>query len=197
MSRRQVPTESEVRIIGGRHGGRKIVYSGDLRTRPMKDRVRESLFNLIGPHMKGKHVIDLFAGTGAIGFEALSRGALSATFIEQHHPTARIIKKNGDLLGETDEIEILTGNTFIRWQQGLTLPENLPWAIFCSPPYAFYHERFEEVNKLLASAAEKAPSGSLIIVESDVDFSMKTFDFSDDWKVRDYPPARVAYLTIL
>ena len=54
--------------------------------RPMKNRVREALFNLIGPSIKGKHAIDLFAGTGALGLEAISRGAVSATLTEQHYP---------------------------------------------------------------------------------------------------------------
>ena len=64
-----------VRIIGGRFRGRKILYSGDPRTRPMKDRVREAVFNLLGTAVRGKHALDLFAGTGALGLEALSRGA--------------------------------------------------------------------------------------------------------------------------
>ncbi len=77
-----------LRIIGGEFRHRHLHYSGDLRTRPMKDRLREAIFNLIGPEIRGKHAIDLFAGTGALGLEAISRGAARATLIEQHHPTA-------------------------------------------------------------------------------------------------------------
>ena len=80
-----------VRIIGGRFRGRKIEYAGDLRTRPMKDRVRQAVFDRLATTVRGKHAIDLFAGTGALGLEALSRGALRATFIEQHLPTAKAI----------------------------------------------------------------------------------------------------------
>src|SRR6185369_13778531 len=78
-----------LRIIGGKLRGRKLQYSGDLRTRPMKDRVREAVFNLLGPGVKGSHAIDLFAGTGALGLEAISRGAAQATLIERHLPTSR------------------------------------------------------------------------------------------------------------
>ena len=74
------PGSGTVRIIGGLHGGRILRCSGDPRTRPMKDRVREAVFNLIGTEVKGTHVVDLFAGTGALGLEASCRGALSATF---------------------------------------------------------------------------------------------------------------------
>ena len=77
-SRRGPPTAATrpvgVRIIGGKFRGRKLEYSGDPRTRPMKDRVREALFNLLGHGVEGKVAIDLFAGTGALALEALSRG---------------------------------------------------------------------------------------------------------------------------
>src|SRR5438105_2010542 len=77
-----------LRIIGGSLRGRKLQYTGEARTRPMKDRVREAVFNLLGPSVTGSHAIDLFAGTGALGLEALSRGAARATFIERHFPTS-------------------------------------------------------------------------------------------------------------
>src|SRR5688572_16458652 len=83
-----------LRIIGGSMRGRKLKYSGEARTRPMKDRVREAVFNLLGTTVEGCYVIDLFAGTGALGLEAISRGATGATFIERHFPTAKVIEEN-------------------------------------------------------------------------------------------------------
>ncbi len=83
-----------LRIIGGKFARRRLKYTGDPRTRPMKDRVREALFNLVGPSVIDAHAIDLFAGTGALGLEALSRGAARATFVERHYPTAATIKEN-------------------------------------------------------------------------------------------------------
>ncbi|MDB4778044.1 RsmD family RNA methyltransferase [bacterium] len=67
----------KLRIVGGRFRGRQIEYHGDPRTRPMKDNVREALFNLVGGWVPGKAVIDLFAGTGAVGLEAISRGGIA------------------------------------------------------------------------------------------------------------------------
>src|SRR3954453_4982920 len=102
MSKRRKPAASVrdaqepiagLRIIGGSLRGRKMSYSGEPRTRPMKDRVREAVFNLLGAPVEGSHAIDLFAGTGALGLEAISRGAVRATFIERHVPTAKIIKQ--------------------------------------------------------------------------------------------------------
>src|ERR1041384_3149877 len=97
---RDVPSSpaSELRIIGGDMRGRKIGYHGDPRTRPMKDRVREAVFNLV--ESDGVYAIDLFAGTGALGLEAISRGASGALFIERHFPTARLVEQNAQQLGE-------------------------------------------------------------------------------------------------
>ncbi len=102
-----------VRIIGGRFRGRKLEYSGDLRTRPMKDRVREALFNLLGHAVEGKIAIDLFAGTGALALEALSRGASRAVLIERHRPTAQTIHRNATTLGVEAIVNITPSDTFL------------------------------------------------------------------------------------
>ena len=85
---------SLMRIVGGKYRGRQIRYDGDARTRPMKDRVREAVFNLVGPAVKGTIVWDLFGGTGAMALEALSRGADRATIVERRFPTADVIREN-------------------------------------------------------------------------------------------------------
>jgi 16S rRNA (guanine966-N2)-methyltransferase len=116
MSGGVVRPAAGLRIIGGQFRGRRLNYSGDLRTRPMKDRLREAIFNLIGPAIRGKHAIDLFAGTGALALEAISRGADRATLIEQHNPTADIIRRNIAELGLEERAEVVVGNTFIWWK---------------------------------------------------------------------------------
>jgi hypothetical protein len=130
-----------LRIIGGRFRGRKLAYSGDLRTRPMKDRLREAIFNLIGTDVRDALAIDLFAGTGALGLEALSRGAQQAIFLEQHFPTAAIIKQNIATLEATDATEVVPGNTFIwfrRLEQSRTELPKKGTGAFCrnGPPGA-------------------------------------------------------------
>ena len=117
MSGGVVRPAAGLRSIGGTFRGRRLHYSGDLRTRPMKDRLREAIFNLIGPAIRGKHAIDLFAGTGALALEALSRGADRATLIEQHNPTADIIRQNIAELGLEKRAEVVVGNTFIWWKR--------------------------------------------------------------------------------
>ena len=179
-----------LRIIGGRFRGRKLQYSGDLRTRPMKDRLREAVFNLVGPGIKGTHALDLFAGTGALAIEALSRGSARATLIEQHHPTAAIIRKNLATLGLEAQAEVVPGNVFIWFRRKPTLSE-APWAVFCSPPYDFYIERADEMHELIAGLMEAAPAESVFVVEADERFDFQTLPQPETWNVRSYPPAHV------
>ena len=192
---REKPGPPEVRVIGGTFRGRKLVYSGDSRTRPMKDRVRESVFNLLGEITSDVHAIDLFAGTGALGLEALSRGAGRATFIEQHFPTAAILRKNAETLGCQDRVLIAPANTFI-WAKRVPELGAQPWLVFCSPPYAFYVERKSEMLELIGSLVERAPSGSQIVVEADENFEFTELPRADAWRVRSYPPAVVGILEI-
>jgi 16S rRNA (guanine966-N2)-methyltransferase len=182
---------AELRIIGGSMRGRKLLYSGDRRTRPMKDRVREALFNLVGPDVAGMQAVDLFAGTGALGLEALSRGANRATFIEQHFPTADQIRQNAAQLGCAAQCDVLGASAFI-WARRPTVENSPPWIVFCSPPYAFYADRRAEMLALIREILQRAPTDSMLVVESDSAFEPRELPEPDDWNVRAYPPAVVA-----
>ncbi len=168
--------------------GRKLLYSGDLRTRPMKDRVRQTVFDLLADRVRGKHAIDLFAGTGALGLEALSRGALRATLLEQHLPTARLLRENVASLRVDPLCEVVCANTFVWFARGPDLGPD-PWAVFCSPPYDFYVRREAEMLELIRGLVEAAPPGSLLVVESDRRFDFARLAGAGSWEVRTYPPA--------
>jgi 16S rRNA (guanine(966)-N(2))-methyltransferase RsmD len=180
-----------LRIVGGKFRGRKLKLPHErdrCRVRPMKDRVREALFNLVGPSIRAKHAIDLFAGSGAIGLEALSRGAARATMIEQHYPTADILRQNVAILAVDEIARIVSADVFI-WarRRGELGPE--PWAVFCSPPYDFYVERTEETLSLIGNLMEAAPATSVFVVEADARFDFAFLPSVDQWDVRAYPPA--------
>jgi len=179
------------RIIGGQFRGRRLLYSGDRRTRPMKERVREAAFNLMDTQVKGKHAIDLFAGTGALGLEALSRGAARATFIERHFPTAGLLRQNIQTLAVESRTEVVAANTFIWFRRQPDLG-TAPWIVFCSPPYDFYVERQEEMLALIQGLFDHAPPESILIVESDERFDMTLLPQAETWDVRPYPPAVLA-----
>ena len=178
------------RIVGGRLRGRKLLYSGDPLTRPMKDRVREAVFNLVGPAVQGKHALDLFAGTGALGFEALSRGAAWATFLERHFPTADLIRRTATELSMADQCQVIAANTLI-WARRDLPAAGLPWVAFVSPPWSLFHDQPGEMIELIAELCERCPAESVVVVEADESFDFARLPQADQWDVRPYPPAVV------
>ena len=156
----------------------------------MKDRVREAVFNVLATAVRGKHAIDLFAGTGALGLEALSRGAIRATFIEQHLPTAAAIRRTVATLGAEAEAEIVVANTFLWFRRGPELGV-VPWLVFSSPPYDFYVDRREEMLALFGGLIVAAPPESLVVVESDERFDFGLLPEPQAWDLRPFPPAYV------
>jgi 16S rRNA (guanine966-N2)-methyltransferase len=188
--------EMELRIIGGYFRGRKLNYHGDPIVRPMKHRTREAIFDLLGPAVEGRHAIDLFAGTGALGLEALSRGATSATFIEKHVPSARVVAENVAALEVADRAQQLVTSAFVWAKRDMRSPTSgppaaVPWLVFCSPPYAFYVERQPEMIDLVGRIQEHAPPDSILVVEADerLDFGRLPPADPAAWDIRAYAPA--------
>ena len=185
------PVPMPLRIVGGRFRGHKLIYHGDPITRPMKHRLREAIFNLIGPSVKERHVIDLFAGTGALGLEAISRGAPGATFVERHFPTADVIEKNIEHLAVSEECTVTRANAFVWIRTNPDLP-TIPWLVLCSPPYDFYVDQPEKMLGLISHFVKNSPGGSLIAVEADNRFLPDQLPDTPNWDVRHYPPATIA-----
>lgn len=165
----------------------------------MKDRTREAVFNLLGPVDGNCYAIDLFAGTGVVGLESVSRGANGATLIEWHVPTSKLIRTNAERLGMLDKIRILSGDSF-HW--GRNPEELIPpsskdsrWVIFCCPPYIYYEERLDDLRTMLQTLCAKAPPGSRLVVEAQEPFDFATL-WPDDWRVREYLPAIVGIVTL-
>lgn len=154
----------------------------------MKDRVREAVFNLLGPRVVGKHVLDLFAGTGAISFESLSRRAARATLFERKFPTAKLIETAAAQLGLEDRVEVSAGDAFI-WAKKISLSPEVPWIVACCPPYEFYVSRRSDLFGLIEHLWHAAPAGSLFVIESDARFHPEQLVPHARWDVRQYPPA--------
>jgi 16S rRNA (guanine966-N2)-methyltransferase len=123
-----------VRVIAGRLGGRTLVAPPGMATRPTSDRVREAMFSILG-EVGGTDVLDLYAGTGALGIEALSRGATHATLVECGAPALRVLRRNVTALGLEGETTVFP----LRVERALSRP---PWGarrfdlVFMDPPYA-------------------------------------------------------------
>jgi 16S rRNA (guanine966-N2)-methyltransferase len=184
-------TEPEIvglRIIGGSLRGRKLEYSGEIRTRPMKDRVREAVFNLLGTSVIGARVIDLFAGTGAMAIESISRKAASAICIERHYPTVKLIERGAEELGIARQMSAVFGDAFL-WTKSFVLPDPTPLIVFCCPPYDFYVDRNAEMLALIERWVSLCPPRSMVVVEADERFDFASLPHAEDWDIRPYPPA--------
>jgi len=127
----------KLRIISGEFGGRMIAAPDGRTTHPMGDRVRSALFNMID--VEGKTVLDAYAGSGAVGLEALSRGALHVDFVEKNKKAQRIIQENIDSLGVGDRAKLwrMTTGSFLSWiASSSATPRNDGYDIvFIDPPY--------------------------------------------------------------
>ena len=143
----------------------------------------------------GKVALDLFAGTGALGLEALSRGAKRTVLIDRHFPTAELLRKNAADLGVERDVEVFAEDTFF-WARDPPMPETEAWLVFCSPPYAFYAERGEQMTALVQSLIGRAPEGSIFVVESDSRLDFDDMPRAADWDVRQYGPAQLGILRV-
>ena len=183
---------SAPRIIGGTLRGRRLEFLPHGRTRPMKDRVRETLFDLLGTDVRGAVAVDCFAGTGALGFEAISRGASRAIFVERHFPTADALRHSARSLGVEERVEVRSGDVLLWARRLPDLPGDAPWIVFVSPPWEFFaagHERRPELLALIAVLRRAAPAGSRIVVEADMSFAAADLPDPAAWEARPIPPA--------
>jgi 16S rRNA (guanine966-N2)-methyltransferase len=123
-----------MRIVSGSRGGRRLKAPAGLAVRPTPDKVREALFSILGQRVTGARVLDLFAGTGAVGLEALSRGAASVLFVEQSASVARLIKGNIEALEFGDVANVWIGRLpGVLGKIAMAYP---PFDIvFADPPY--------------------------------------------------------------
>ena len=132
-----------IRIISGKFGGRRIDAPDNTRTHPMSERVRNALFNSIGNEVSDANVLDAFAGTGAVGLEALSRGASYVVFIEKDRIAQKVLAKNVSALGVENTTDIIrtTVSNWIETYSGEGFD-----IIFADPPY--HDTQFSTVERL-------------------------------------------------
>lgn len=150
-----------MRIIGGTYRSRRLRTLAGSATRPTSDRLRETLFNIIGPRVRDSRFLDVCAGSGAVGIEALSRGARAAVFIEQSRAACAIIQANLEALGIAPCAIIINRDARATLNQ-LAAESSRFNIIFFDPPYA--SDIYEPVMPALADDALLADEG-LVVVE--------------------------------
>lgn len=168
-----------MRIIGGKFRNRKLFSPKGNRVRPSSDYLRELLFNLLRNHIEGASFLDLFAGSGTVGLEALSRGAKAVVFVEADRETARCLQRNVELLDSERQCQILVGEV------GATLQNCAKQArqfdlIFADPPYFVKGAPFAWSDRVLQWVDEHSlllPGGRLYLEDS-LDRPKETFSLS-------------------
>jgi 16S rRNA (guanine966-N2)-methyltransferase len=133
-----------MQIISGKFKKRKLFSPKGNQTRPSSNRLRETLFNICAPFIEDAVFFDLFAGSGAIGFEALSRGAKKVVFIDEHKFAIESIKKNIALLKAEEDVTVFQGDVFLHLSKIKTLCD----IIFADPPYDM-NKHHDYISKLL------------------------------------------------
>lgn len=185
---------TRLRIIGGQLRGRSIDYHGADFTRPMKDNVRENVFNILGRAVRGAICYDLFAGTGAMAFETLSRGASRAVMIEQHRQAARFIRRTVESLDLGSRCEVIIGDTFRVAGPLLGPPQDdTPWIVFLCPPYALWHQSLPSLSRIIQTTLDNAPPGSVLVAETEKSFDASQLPGSD-WDIRVYGGTQLAFI---
>ncbi len=123
-----------MRIIAGQFKGRRLWSPIHGLVRPTSERVREAVFDVLGPHILASRVLDLFAGTGAFGFEALSRGASHVSFVERNSSAAQTIKRNAEKLGVRERVSVRIGGAAQALNSHVEAKESFT-VVFMDPPY--------------------------------------------------------------
>ncbi len=153
-----------MRIITGSARGTKLKTPGGLETRPTADRVKESVFNILGSSVDNVMVLDLFAGTGNLGLEALSRGARHCVFIDQSLNSINLIKENAVRTKLSDKVEIYK-NEVIRALDKIIISSGRMFSlIFCDPPYN--QGLVETVLQKIDKSSILEPQGIVIVEHS-------------------------------
>jgi 16S rRNA (guanine966-N2)-methyltransferase len=154
------------RIIAGAHGGRRLSAPAGTQTRPTSDRVREAFFSALGTmvDLDGARFADLYAGSGAVGLEALSRGAIFTLLVESDPRAARIVRDNIDSLKVGASARLVTGKVA---QVVATPPEGGPYdVVFADPPYAVTDEEITELQQALVDNGWLAPDAVVVLERS-------------------------------
>jgi len=157
-----------MRIIAGEFRGRVLLAPEGDATRPITDRVKQSVFDILTPHLEGASVYDCFSGTGSMGLECLSRGATRATFFDADRSALARLQKNIETLKVADRSTVVRGDLF-RWFDSAAGP-NLQSPVdltFLDPPYRFLREMPEKLQSLAARFVDHLCPEGLVIFRHD------------------------------
>ncbi|QDU20083.1 Ribosomal RNA small subunit methyltransferase D [Urbifossiella limnaea] len=174
-----------VRIVAGSLRGRRVYTVVHEGMRPTPQLVREALFSILGNAVPGRLFYDIFAGTGVVGLEAVSRGASGTRSVEKDGKLGAAIQKYATEFGVADKLQVLKADVY-RWGERWIPPGNAPVNLFLSPPFPDLSERGDEFLTLVDQLLEKAPDESVLVIQAEDGFPLDRLPDLPAWDVRKY-----------
>jgi len=176
--------KTQVRIVAGSLRGRKLTVVVHEGMRPTPQLVREALFSILGNAIPGRVFFDIFAGTGVVGLEAVSRGASSARLIEKDPRQVADVQKYADQFGISDKVQVLKADAY-RWAERWIAPKE-PVNLFLSPPFPDLTDKIDEFLALVRLLLEKAADESVLTIQAEEGFPVNQLPNPPAWDVRAY-----------
>ena len=178
--------KTDIRIVAGSLRGRKLSVVVHPGLRPTPQMVREALFSILGNAVPGRVFFDVFAGTGVVGLEAISRGASRAVLIERDVKAASDIHKAADRFGVADKAQVLKADGY-RWAERWVPPLGGPVNVFLSPPFPDLHpDKVAEFLRLVTLLLGKLPVESVLVLQTEDGFPHDQLPELAEWDVRGY-----------
>jgi 16S rRNA (guanine(966)-N(2))-methyltransferase RsmD len=175
---------TQLRIVAGSLRGRKLTCDVNPQVRPAPQMVREALFSILGNAVPDRPFFDLFAGTGAVGLEAFSRGASSVVFVERDARVADQIQKHLRDFGIADRASIVRADVY-RWAERWQPPAE-PVTLFVGPPFVDFERRPESLVMLTADLQANVAADSVLVLQSETPFQAGQLPGGHPWDVRQY-----------
>ncbi len=175
---------TQLRIVAGTLRGRRLTCHVSDHLRPAPQMVREAVFSILGNAVPDRPFFDLFAGTGAVGLEALSRGALPVVLVEREHRVADQIRRHLVAFGVADKATVVRADVY-HWAQGWQAPPE-PVTLFLGPPFRDWERRLGALLLLIAGLQAQVAPGSVLVLQSERDFPADRLPAKDQWELRYY-----------
>jgi 16S rRNA (guanine(966)-N(2))-methyltransferase RsmD len=175
---------TQIRIVAGSLRGRKLTCTVSPTLRPTPQMVREALFSILGNAVPDRPFFDVFAGTGVVGLEALSRGASGVTFVERDFRLIGELERHIEVFGVGDKARIARSDVY-RWIERWLAPAE-PVTVFLSPPFADFDRRMDEMLQLVSELQKKVHPGSVLVIQSEARVDLSELPERERWDERRY-----------
>lgn len=175
---------TQIRIVAGSLRGRKLTCRVNANLRPTPQMVREALFSILGNAVPDRPFLDIFAGTGVVGLEAISRGAARVTFIERDFRLIAELERHIEAFGVGKQAQIARSDVY-RWIERWRTPDE-PVTVFVSPPFRDFEQRRHDLWQVIACLQERTAPGSVIVLQAESKAPLDELPASSEWDERRY-----------